>query len=203
MPQVASAALARPRARRSNTAHWHAFITLTSDTAAAFTSEAGISPRLATSLLAQPKREAKKLPPAVCAPSLPLRGNLRQPASGVRRVTRCALAALHSNRRGESVHEAGCVLRHSQPPQRQAVAGAAKRGKSGTGAGADSRQELRRNMPLRQSAGAQAAIKSTAELSRTRIGFPPLLTTAATAPWACARLHAKCSRIVITFAAVV
>ena len=78
--------------------------------------------------------------------SAPLRCAAGGPAPtclwGAPRNSLRALQALHSNRRGESVHEAGCVLRHSQPPQSQAVAGAAKRGKSGT----DGRPALGRNI---------------------------------------------------------
>ena len=110
------------------------------------------------------QKGGEKAAPCCLRPSAPLRGNLHQPASGLRRATLCTAAPFRSNRRGESVNEAGCVLRHSQPPQSQAGAGAAKRGNAGSGG----RRELGRNWPLERSAGAGAAIKTTAELSCTR-----------------------------------
>ncbi len=66
----------------------------------------------------------KERRPSVCGP---FGANLGRGACGVRRITHCAPAALRSDKRGESVHEA-CALRRachpaSTPPQAQPEGG--------------------------------------------------------------------------------
>ena len=185
------------------------------------------------------QKGGEKAAPCCLRPFAALRGNLRQPASGVRRVTRCALcsASLKQTRR---VSQRSWLCPAAQPPPPETgCRRRSQKGEVGSGSGRPARvgtkyafaaiyrrcgsyhrhsnwglavsicnerfcaSNIQSNMPLRRSASAVAAIKSTAKLSRTRMRLPPLLTTAAAVPWACARLHAKCSRIVITFAAAV
>ena len=82
-----------------------------------------VSPRRAKSFsCAAKKRTQKKAAPAACDPYAALRGNLRRDVCEVCRVTHYAPAALRSNRRGKSDHEAVALCgatATSQTPRRR------------------------------------------------------------------------------------